>query len=235
MGSSTGDTLASGPRPGRSEGGGPSTQPGSREGGRAFGLGPGRLAAIAAVAGAAVVVAVLLLGGGSGGRAGAAAKTAAVIQRYGGLPAWLPKPKAPVDRTLHASLVHQVVSIQGEGVSVDLPSGSVLVTAAGPEVPEEGHFPVPPVTPTTFIVTFANTTHSIPLAASSLAMIDERGFVHHPKVTAVGGGAPPAELTPGKPVSVKLHAFLPTGSGTVIWTPVGARPIVAWDYTVEID
>ena len=189
--------------------------------------------AVATIAGAAA----LLLTGGSGaapsrrhGQAGAAAQP-----RYGGLPSWLPKPKVRVGRVLHASAAHPALSIQGEAVSVALASGRVLATAVGPEVPEEGRFPVPPVTPTTFIVTFSAPSHVLPLSASAFELIDERGNVHRPKLTAVGGGTPPAQITPGRPVSVMLHDILPTGDGGLSWTPEGNRPIVTWDYTVEID
>ncbi len=152
-----------------------------------------------------------------------------------------------------------MLSIQGEAVSVDLsggpglagvqgreggaghtgaagPAGArVLATAVGPEVPEEGHFPVPAVSPCAFVATFVAASRAIPLSASQFALIDEQGHVHRPKMTALGGGPPPSEIAPGRPVSVKLHDILPTGDGALAWTPQGTRPVVTWDYTVEID
>jgi hypothetical protein len=155
--------------------------------------------------------------------------------RYGGLPSWLPKPKVQVGRVLRASVAHPALSIQGEAVAVQLASGRVLATAVGPQVPEEGRFPVPPVTPVTFIVSFSGGSHPVPLDASAFKLIDERGSLHQPKVTAVGGGRAPARILPGRVVSVELHDILPTGDGGLSWTPEGGRPIVTWDYTVEID
>ncbi len=206
-------------------------------GGRAGRLGPPFALALAAAAAtiAGLVVALLFTGAGGSTTSRHLQSASAARLRYGGLPSWLPKSKVPVGRVLRASADHPALSIQGEAVSVDLASGRVLATAVGPEVPEEGRFPVPPVTPTTFIVTFSSASHTIALSSSAFRLIDEQGKVHKPKVTALGGGAPPTQITPGRPVSVMLHDILPTGDGGLSWTPEGARPTVTWDYTVEID
>jgi hypothetical protein len=66
-------------------------------------------------------------------------------------------------------------------------------------------------------------------------LIDERGEPHAPKVTGLHGGAPPMQVLPGHPVSLKLHAILPTGDGAVAWSPTGGATIASWDYAVEID
>ncbi len=191
-----------------------------------------RLAVALAIAAALIAVgAVALLGGGGPSSPPHAAASA----RYGGLPSWLPKARSHVGRVLKASTAHPALSVEGEAVAVTLASGRVLATAVGPEVPEEGRFPVPALTPATFIVTFASSSTEIPLRAKAFTLIDEQGKVHHPKMTAVGGGAPPAQTTPGRAVSVMLHEILPTGDGGLSWTPEGARPIASWDYTVEID
>jgi len=209
-------------------------------GGRAQRFGP-RAVSAAGVLAALLIVGVLVVlllttgGGSTAGRRPQPGVASTKVSSYGGLPAWLPKPKVHVGRVLHASVLHPALSIQGEAVSVDLASGRLLATAVGPEVPEEGRFPVPPVTPVTFLVTFASASKAIPLSPSAFTLIDEQGKVYHPKMTAFGGGAPPARITPGRPISVKLHDILPTGDGGLSWTPEGARPIVTWDYTVEID
>lgn len=203
----------------------------SRGGGRAQRPSPRRrlLSALLSVTLIAAALAVLL-GGGSpaGSHAGRGA-------RYGGLPSWLPKARAHVGGVLHASAAHRKLSIEGAAVEVSLADGHVLATAVGPEVPEEGRFPVPPVTPASFIVTFTSASSAIPLKASAFTFVDEQGRLHHPKMTAIGGGAPPAHTTVGHPVSVMLHDILPTGDGGLSWTPEGTRPIATWDFTVEID
>jgi hypothetical protein len=172
------------------------------------------------------VLIVLLTSGGS---------SAPKPLQYGGLPSWLPKPKQRVGRVLRASSSHTAVSVEGEAVSVATGGGKVLATAVGPEVPEEGQFPVPAVTPVTFLVTFASATKAIPLPPSSFELLDERGNIHHPHVTALHGGPAPGHTTPGRTVTLELHDILPTGDGAIVWMPEGHKPLAAWDFTVEID
>jgi hypothetical protein len=75
----------------------------------------------------------------------------------------------------------------------------------------------------------------VPLSTTAFTIIDENGHLHHPRVTAANGAPPPARLTPGQTVSLTVKDVLPTGNGRLRWTPAGARPIVAWDFDVEID
>ena len=236
----------------------------SDDGSRAFGLGSHRRrravravagAVVGAVVGVSLLTAVLLLAGPRGSRsapsaharrAGDTARSGASpsstssssssTARYGGLPSWLPKPETPVNRVVTATAAHPALAIQGDTVSVDLAHGRrVLATAVGPETPEQGRFPVPATSPCTFVVTFAHASGAIGIGATAFAFIDERGHVRHPRVTAMGGGAPPRLLSPGRPVSLRVYDVLPTGDGGLTWTPEGGRPIVGWDFDVEID
>jgi hypothetical protein len=173
----------------------------------------------------------------NGSRSGSAvaATSAHDSAKYGGLPNWLPKPKVHVNRVLTATTAHPALSIQGDTVAVDLPHGRVLATAVGPEVPEEGRFPVPATTPCTFIVTFASASGMVPLNPAAFTFLDDQGHTHHPQMTAMDGGPPPTMVAPGKTVSLKLYDVLPTGDGGLAWAPTGGRMFVGWDYTVEID
>jgi hypothetical protein len=191
-----------------------------------------------------VLVGVLLSGPSSSrakhaGTASTQAKLAATHSasavRYGGLPSWLPKAKAPTERVLQASSDHPVLAIQGNTVAVHLAGGGVRATAVGPSVPEDGRFPVPATSPCTFIVTFAAASGVIPLSATAFTLIDEHGHVRHPRVTTTNGGALPRQVLPGGPLSLKVHDVIPTGDGALRWTPDGTRPIVLWDFDVEID
>jgi hypothetical protein len=155
--------------------------------------------------------------------------------KYGGLPSWLPKAKVPVNRIVEASSAHPAVSIQGDTVSVHFARARLLATAVGPNVPEEGRFPVPPTTPCTFVVTFTAASRAFSLRSEVFRIVDGLHRVHHPQVTAINGGAPARWVLPGQTVSVRVHAVLPTGDGGLEWSPNGARSIVAWDFTVEID
>ncbi len=98
-------------------------------------------------------------------------------------------PKGAGGRVLHASRAHPALSIQGEGISVALAGASVLATAAGPSVPEEGRTPVPETSPCTFIVTFAHATGAIPLSAKAFKFVDEQGHVRYSHVTHERRGA----------------------------------------------
>ncbi len=138
-------------------------------------------------------------------------------------------------RIVKASRVHPVLAIQGDTVSVHLARGRVLATAVGPSVPEEGRFPVPATSPCTFIVTFAAASGVIPLSATAFTFIDGFGHVRHPRVTTMDGGVPPRQVLPGRTVSLRVHDVLPTGDGGLTWAPDGGRPIVSWDFDVEID
>jgi hypothetical protein len=196
---------------------------------------------------ALAVLAGVLLGDRNGSAAGGSAASSLAAggsgsavkgstARYGGLPSWLPKPGRHVRRMLAGSPGHPALSIQGEPISVQLAGGgSVIATAVGPEVPEEGRFPVPRTSPVTFVVTFARASGDVPLSVASFLLVDGLGDVHHPAVTTMRGGTPPSRLTAGKPVSLKLRDVLPTGEGAIEWKPGSGRPLAGWDFTVEID
>jgi hypothetical protein len=214
-------------------------------------LRPRRLAAAATVAAVLVLVLAVSLSGalstGGAGRAplsGTAAHgvgrqlaqaAAANHERYGGLPSWLPRPRVHVNRLLTASVAHPALAIQGTTVAVALSGGRVLATAAGPEVPEEGRFPVPATSPCTFVVTLAAAAGAVPLDPAAFTLVDDLGHVHRPQVTVLHGGTLPRALSPGRTVSLRLYDVLPTGDGALEWAPGGGRPLVGWDYTVEID
>ena len=156
------------------------------------------------------------------------------VQTYGGLPSWLPKPSVPVGRVVTASAAHPKLAIQGDTVRVLLTGAQVLATAVGPQVPEEGKFPVPEATRCTFTITFAKATGTFTLRAADFATVDERGQLHRLRLHLRGGGPLPAQVTAGQTVSVIMTGRLPTGNGQLIWAPDG-RNTVSWDFSVEID
>ena len=154
--------------------------------------------------------------------------------RYGGLPSWLPTPSVPVGRIAQASPARPWLAVEGDTVRVTLPGGRALATAVGPAVPEEGQFPVPATTPCTFTITLASVSGTIPLRPAAFTIRDEQGQLHHPHVTAQHGSPTPA-AAPGKSATLTLTAVLPTGNGQLQWAPQGGRPVVTWDFDVEID
>jgi len=167
--------------------------------------------------------------------AGGGSKASASSGRYGGIPSWLPKATIPVDRIAAASTAHPWLAIEGDTVSVRLPSGRALVTAVGPAVPEEGRFPVPATTRCTFTVTFTSASGALPLSGAAFTVVDELGGLHHLVVRDMKAGASPAFVRAGRSVSLTMTAVLPTGNGQLRWAPVGSKPVVSWDFDVEID
>jgi hypothetical protein len=155
--------------------------------------------------------------------------------KYGGLPSWLPKSTVKVGRVVSATPAHPKLAIQGDTVAVTLAGGHVLATAVGPVVPEEGEFPVPATTPCSFTVTFTRAAGAVPVRPATFTILDEQGQLHHPRVTARGGGKAPATVGRGQTVTVVVKAVLPTGSGTLRWSPGPGKPVVSWDFDVEID
>jgi hypothetical protein len=154
---------------------------------------------------------------------------------YGQIPSWLPKAKVAVNRVVTASAAHPWLAVEGDTVAARLAGGRTLVAAVGPVVPREGSFPVPATTPCVFTITFSSASGEVQLRSGAFTILDEFGHLHHPRVTTTGGGAPPRRVAPGQTVSLTISGVLPTGNGRLSWTPAGAKPLVSWDFDVEID
>jgi hypothetical protein len=206
--------------------------------GRGAGSGRGgwRAAVVAGVLSVAAVVAVVLvLGGGAGGASTGSAK-------YGGLPAWLPKPRQAVDQIRNASVEHPWLSaVEGETVSVALASGRVLATVVGPSVPEavseraQDGDDNSETAPCKFTATFASASGEVPLRAGDFTILDERGRAHAVRVTAANGGPLPSRVLPGRPVALRISATLPEGEGALRWAPNGPRVLAGWVFGLELD
>ncbi len=155
---------------------------------------------------------------------------------YGYIPAWLGSSKVPVGRIVTATPSHPWLAVQGDAVRVQLPNARVLATVVGPAVPAEGQVPVPKTTPCTFTVTLTAASAPIPIRPRQFAAIDEQGALRTLQVRNLDGGPPPGQVTPGTTVRLRMSAVLPTGQGRLLWAPLaGSRPLVQWDFDVEID
>lgn len=154
---------------------------------------------------------------------------------YGSLPSWLPSSTVPVGRVVTASAAHPAVGIEGDTMRVDLPQGRVTVTAVGPAVPEEGRFPIPASTRCTFTVTVTGATAPVAIRADQWSGIDERNVLHRLRLVPPSGRPARGTVGPGETVSFDLVADLPPGSGALMWSPTGGRPVGTWDFDVEID
>jgi hypothetical protein len=162
-------------------------------------------------------------------------RTEASKAKYGGMPSWLPKATVRVGRTVTATPTHPQLAIEGDTVAVHLPGGRAMVTAVGPQVPEEGAYPVPATSPCRFAVTLAAMHGSVPIDSDAFSFLSEHGQLHTARVTLRGGGRAPSRVSAGHPVTVSLSAVLPTGNGQLRWAPLGGRPVASWDFDVEID
>jgi hypothetical protein len=155
--------------------------------------------------------------------------------KYGTLPSWLPKSHEAVGRVVQASAAHPWLAVEGDSVLVTLVHGQVLVTAVGPQVPETGKVPVPATSPVRFVVTFSHARGSVPIGAGSFVLEDEESLLYHPAVSAYGGGPFPPYAPDGRSLSISISDVLPIGEGQLRWAPAGGKPIVSWDFDVEID
>lgn len=192
------------------------------------------LGVLAAVVVASTLYLALPGGGTHPGRAPSGSGGAAAA-KYGGIPTWLPTPTLPVGRVVQASAAHPWLAVEGDTVRVHLAAGQVTATAVGPQVPEEGKFPVPATSQCTFTVTLTAASGSVPLNPAAFTTQDEEGHLHRLSVSVQGGGPVPAVVAAGHTVTLLMSAVLPTGSGTLRWAPAGTQPIVSWDFDVEID
>jgi hypothetical protein len=173
----------------------------------------------------AIVITIVLSSGGD-------AKPTA---RYGGLPSWLPKPTAPTDHLVTATAAHPKLAVEGDTVRVVLAHGQADTTVVGPQVPEEGKFPVPATSPCSFTVTMTRVRGDVPLRASDFTILAEDSHLYHPRVSGLHGGPVPSVVKPGQTVMLSIKAVLPTGGGQVRWKPESGPPVSSWDFDVEID
>jgi Phosphoesterase family len=131
-----------------------------------------------------------------------------------------------------ATSTHPVLALQGDTVPVSVGRARLLASAVGPTV---RHDAGSSAVPSSFIVTFRAASRATALHSSSLTVIDELGELHHPQVTAVGGGPAPSELLPGQAVTLVVRDQLAVGNGQLRWAPVGSSPLVSWDFDLELN
>jgi hypothetical protein len=195
-------------------------------------------AAIAALAAAGALVMVLK-------PAGASSRYPAQDLTYGSLPKWLPKqaidPGKPVVEV--ATAAKPILGEeQGFTVRARLPSGSADVTAVGPQIPsyvanyaQSGLWPSNKLVPSTFYVTFADVTGSIPIAARAFDVLTDGGQVVTASVSVRGGGKVPALLRAGQHIELLVKTKTLEGQGGFRWAPDGPKILVGWIYQLELD
>ncbi len=144
-------------------------------------------------------------------------------------PGWTPD----TGRIVQASRADPRLAIQGDTVAVADGSGRGRATAIGPAVAQRGLSPTETSVRSTFTVTLAAQSGSLPVNPAAFSIVDEQGQVHQPSVTTTDGARVPTQLAAGHSVTLSLTTVLPVGGGRISWTPQGSRPMVAWDFDVE--
>ncbi len=153
---------------------------------------------------------------------------------YGSLPAFLPSTTLHPDTVLTGSAGHTALTSEGDAVKVESPSGSVLVTVSGPDVPGEGLPYQAPATTCTWHVTLTDASATMPIAIADFDAIDHLGAIY--AMTTVPEQPPiPAAVAPGQTVSFELRAVMPTGEGLMRWAPGRQQILASWDFVVEND
>jgi hypothetical protein len=139
----------------------------------------------------------------------------------------------PVDRVVTASPGHAKLAVQGIAVQVDLPSGRALATVTGPRVPPFVSPPPPQVT-AIFDISLAHVSGTIPVRLADFTITDQLGRTFHPDLVR-HEAPPPATITAGQSLTLRVTAVMPTGEGRLYWSPARSARIVSWDFIVEND
>ncbi|MFL5830871.1 MAG: alkaline phosphatase family protein [Solirubrobacteraceae bacterium] len=154
----------------------------------------------------------------------------------GGIPSWLRAVTPRLTAVRRASLRAPVLATQGDTVAVDVGRAELRATAVGPKVPAASGLSATAgdAVSGTFVVTLAGGARPVTLAPAAFTVVDEFGMLHHPEVSAAGGGAVPGQLRPGQRLTLVVRDVLPVGNGRLQWSPAGGRPVVAWDFDLEL-
>ncbi len=146
-----------------------------------------------------------------------------------------PRISFTTDRVVQASAAQPRLAVQGDSVSVATGHGQVLATAVGPSVPPPDPAAGPTSTTCTFKVTLVARSGAVPLSPGAFTIIDEQGRLHRPSVSVSGSSAASGQVVPGRPVTLSVRSVLPIGGGRLSWAPDGSKPLVSWDFDVELD
>jgi hypothetical protein len=159
-----------------------------------------------------------------------------------GIPSFIPKSTLRTNRILIATPQRPALSIQGDGIMLDLTRGRSLVTVRGPYIPSKVAGSNAPQTPASFQVVIKGTRGLVPLLPGNFSIIDAIGAVHFPVVSVVGGGEVPKAVPAGRRLTLEMRTVLPVGAGAVQYNPTGvrafehkSRALAAWDFNVETD
>jgi len=163
--------------------------------------------------------------------AAAAPASANANNTYGALPSWLPKATVKTGRVVASSTSHPWVALEGDVVVVHVGTAHAATSIVGPRVPREGQFPLPKTTPAAFTMTLRDASGPMTVNTRQVVIFDERGHRHWPVVV----GPAVRVVTPGHPLTIAMHAVIPSGPGEIVWMTASGSPIVSYEFVAEID
>jgi hypothetical protein len=157
-----------------------------------------------------------------------------------GIPSFIPRATIAVNRIVTATPSHPKLAIQGDSVLLDLPSGHALATMNGPLYNNKYVGTNDPTVPAQFVLTFAKTHGTLPLAPDDFTILDQLGNNIVPKIRVQGGGALPTQLDSGQRLTLIMSTIIAAGDGSIVYNPTGIAksghtPLVGWDFIVEDD
>jgi hypothetical protein len=167
------------------------------------------------------------------GLTGCASQAGAPAPSYGGWPTFLPSPTNDGDQTLTGSTASPAITIEGDSVLAQLSTGgTVVITVAGPAMPDENDPSPLPTIDCTWTVTLTKATVPVPITASQFALTDSAGGTHRPTFAA---GSADATVQPGDTATFQITTVMPDGEGILQWAPDSHNPVATWDFVVEDD
>jgi hypothetical protein len=157
-----------------------------------------------------------------------------------GIPGFIPRDTTAVNRIVTATQSHPQLAIAGDSVVLDLAGGHTLATMNGPLYNNKYVGTNDPTVPAQFLLTFANTHGTIPLAQDDFTILDQLGNNIVPTIRVKGGGALPKRLNSGRRLTLIMSTIIAVGDGSIVYNPTGIvksghEPLVGWDFIVEDD
>jgi len=143
-----------------------------------------------------------------------------------------PVATAPAQQVGSASAGHYQLVAAGDPVHVQVGAARVLARMSGPDIDQTGAVPgKPPPTsaPGVLTVNLTSEQGTLDVPARSFLTLGERQdrISVHADHTAV-------HVAPGHPATLHLSTVFRAGHTTFTWQPQG-KPVVTWDFVVELD
>lgn len=145
---------------------------------------------------------------------------------YGGLPDWLPKNQAPVQKIVETSPGHPKMGLSGDIMEYKGPTGTIQASMSGPDVPGGPS----DVQPSNFYITIKSVAGSTIVHSTDFTIIDGDGVTINPTKFADGSRA--MTVPTGSTKTVEISTIAAIGTGSIRWSYNG-NPLAVWEFVVE--